>query len=85
MPSDTDSLSNRAIYLAKMMDRLEPGRYVLYLTRPQDPSEKWHVELTQPVTLRRAELTKSTSDAPTKDINPPDVKIKTDNLSNFEP
>lgn len=50
-------VSPRALSIARMIDRLEPGgTYIIELIRPQSNTERWLVTVTQPVTVRRMSL-----------------------------
>jgi hypothetical protein len=51
-------VSPRALTIAKMIDRLPPGRYGIELFRPASPTERWEVTITQStvVTVRKAAL-----------------------------
>lgn len=44
-------VSRRALSIARMIDRLGPGNYTIHLKRPENGSERWTVEIVQPVTI----------------------------------
>lgn len=49
-PIPTD-VSRRALSIARMIDRLGPGLYTIHLKRPENNSERWTIEILQPVTV----------------------------------
>lgn len=53
MPSNTvpADVSRRALSIARMIDRLGPGNYTIHLRRPDNTSERWTIEIQQPVTI----------------------------------
>jgi len=48
IPAD---VSRRALSIARMIDRLGPGSYTINLRRPENSSERWTIEILQPVTV----------------------------------
>lgn len=51
MPSTNGDVSRRALSIARMIDRLGPGSYTINLKRPENASERWTIEILQPVTI----------------------------------
>lgn len=49
-------ISQRALSIARMIDRLEPGIYNIELVRPVSKTERWTVTVSQSVTVRRMSL-----------------------------
>lgn len=51
-------VSARALSIARMIDRLGPGKYEISLIMPKSKTERWTIEITQrilgqPVTIRK--------------------------------
>lgn len=44
-------VSRKALSIARIIDRLPAGSYTIHLKRPENPSERWTVEIHQPVTV----------------------------------
>lgn len=44
-------VSRKALSIARIIDRLPAGNYTIHLKRPENPSERWTVEIHQPVTV----------------------------------
>lgn len=44
-------VSRKALSVARIIDRLPAGNYTIHLKRPENPSERWTVEIHQPVTV----------------------------------
>lgn len=53
LPQD---VSRRALSLARMLDRLEPGKYNIALIKPTSKNERWAVEISQSVTIQKKEI-----------------------------
>lgn len=49
-------VSRRAVSLARMLERLEPGKYNISLIKPTSGNERWMVEISQSVTIQKKEL-----------------------------
>ena len=56
MAENQNDVSRRALSIARMIDRLEPGKYTVLLIKPEGESDRWIVEIAQPVTLQKKEL-----------------------------
>ena len=54
---DSDT-SRRALSLARILDRLDPGTYIIELVKPEEKLAPWSFELAKPVIIRRGELQK---------------------------
>lgn len=54
-PNDV-GVSRRALSVARMIDRLAPGKYTVLLIKPEGESDRWIVEIAQPVTIQKKEL-----------------------------
>ena len=54
-PLPTD-VSRRALSLARMVERLEPGKYTIALIKPAGKHERWAVEISQSVTIQKKEI-----------------------------
>jgi len=51
-------VSRQAATIARMIDRLGPGMYTIHLSLPGNSSERWTIEIVQPVTvLQKREVT----------------------------
>jgi hypothetical protein len=51
-------LSPEAISIGRMIDRLEPGRYIIELNKPQDHTDGWPVNIASLVTIREIKLSR---------------------------
>jgi hypothetical protein len=49
-------ISPRVTSLARVIDRLPPGKYTLSLEKPELPSLSWHVEIVRLETVREMEI-----------------------------
>lgn len=59
MPIDTNSggqVSSKALSIARIIDRLPPGSYIIRVVKPDDKAGSWPVEVMQPVTLQKKEI-----------------------------
>jgi len=66
-PAPTD-VSRRALSIARMIDRLEPGKYTITVIKTDGESDRWQVEIAQPVTIYKKDLSGSAATAmPTND------------------
>ena len=54
--SRTD-VSRNALSVARMLDRLGTGKFTITLIKGEGSSERWQVEIAQPVTIQKKELT----------------------------
>lgn len=50
-------VSRSALSVARMLDRLGPGKFTITLIKGEGSSERWQVEIAQPVTIQKKELT----------------------------
>ena len=50
-PPTQSDVSRRALSIARMIDRLPPGSYSISLKLPEHNTERWVVEVVQPVTV----------------------------------
>jgi hypothetical protein len=57
-------VSRRALSLARMIDRLESGKFVITLIKPEGEAERWAVEISQSVTLQKKELVQEATQTP---------------------
>ena len=53
LPND---VSRRALSLARMVERLAPGKYNIALIKPTSKHERWAVEISQSVTIQKKEI-----------------------------
>ena len=53
LPTD---VSRRALSLARMVERLDPGKYTISLIKPTGKHERWAVEISQSVTIQKKEI-----------------------------
>lgn len=53
LPQD---VSRRALSLARILDRLDPGKFTISLIKPAGKHERWVIEISQSVTIQRKEL-----------------------------
>ena len=53
LPND---VSRRALSFARMVERLDPGKYTIALIKPTSKHERWAVEISQSVTIQKKEL-----------------------------
>lgn len=49
-------VSRRALSIARMIDRLPPGKFNIVLVKADHEGERWQIEINQPVTLQKKEL-----------------------------
>jgi hypothetical protein len=56
---NTNGVSRNALAIARMVDRLPPGKFTIYLAKSEGESDRWIVEIAQPVTLQKKELSDS--------------------------
>jgi hypothetical protein len=49
-------VSRRALSLARMIDRLGPGKFTITLIKPESENARWDVQIAQPVTILHKEL-----------------------------
>ncbi len=49
-------VSRRALSIARMIDRLPPGKYSILLIKGDGDGERWQIEIAQPVTLQKKDL-----------------------------
>jgi hypothetical protein len=54
-PVPTD-VSRRALSIARMIDRLEPGKYTITVIKTDGESDRWQVEIAQPVTIHKKDF-----------------------------
>ena len=55
-------VSRSALSVARMLDRLGPGKFTITLIKGEGSSERWQVEIAQPVTIQKKELTYEVSE-----------------------
>jgi hypothetical protein len=53
LPQD---VSRRALSLARMVERLEPGKYQITLIKPASKHDRWAVEISQSVTIQKKDI-----------------------------
>ncbi len=51
-----NDVSRRALSVARMIDRLGPGKFNVLLIKPEGESDRWIVQIDQQVTLQKKEL-----------------------------
>ncbi len=49
-------VSRRALSIARMIDRLPPGKFNIVLIKADHEGERWQIEIAQPVTLQKKDL-----------------------------
>lgn len=52
----TIDVSRRALSIARMIDRLPPGKFNLVLEKGLGEGERWQIEIAQAVTLQKKDL-----------------------------
>lgn len=52
----TIDVSRSALSVARMLDRLGPGKFTITLIKGEGNSERWQIEIAQPVTIQKKEL-----------------------------
>lgn len=51
MTGNNRDVSRRALSIARVVDRLGPGQFLISLKIPEHSTERWVIEITQPVTV----------------------------------
>lgn len=49
-------VSRRALSIARMIDRLPPGKFNIVLIKADHEGERWQIQIDQPITLQKKEL-----------------------------
>jgi hypothetical protein len=49
-------VSRRALSIARMIDRLPPGKFNIVLIKADNDGERWQIQIDQPVTLQKKDL-----------------------------
>lgn len=56
-------VSRRALSIARMIDRLPPGKFNIVLIKADNEGERWQIQIDQPVTLQKKDLHHETETA----------------------
>lgn len=64
-------VSPRALSIARMIDRLQAGTFIIELIKPDSKTERWIICVKQPVTIRTMSLDQSKYTTEKKDTEMP--------------
>lgn len=62
LPTQQQDVSRRALSIARIIDRLPAGKYTIQLVKAESESERWQIEIVQPVTIQKKDLTHGSAD-----------------------
>ncbi len=62
-------VSRRALSIARMIDRLPPGKFNIVLIKADNEGERWQIQIDQPVTLQKKDLHFETAQGTAVDIS----------------
>lgn len=54
--NNSSDVSRRALSVARMIDRLGAGKFTITIIKGESGSERWQIEISQPVTLQKKDL-----------------------------